>query len=84
MGYADSDSFDIIEGLNAQFGAAVNIPTNFFKSGIANIYEGYFGSSTGLDFASLNVGPNPTTPLSMDLKGLSKYTGLHTQIGGLS
>lgn len=83
MGYADSDSFGIIEGLNAQFGAAVNIPTNFFKSGIANIYEGYFGSSTGLDFASLNVGPNPTTPLSMDLKGLSKYTGLHTQIGGL-
>lgn len=83
MAYTDKDTFGIIEGLSAQFGAAVNIPTNFFKSGIANIYEGYFGSGTGLDFAALNVGPNPTSPLSMDLKGLSKYTGLHTQVGGL-
>lgn len=81
--YTDSDAFGNLECLSGQFGAAVNIPTNFFKSGIANIYEGYFGSGTGLDFAALNVGPSPSAPLSMDLKGLSKYTGLHTQIGGL-
>lgn len=83
MSYTDSGSFGIIEGINSIFGAAVNIPTTFFKSGVSNIYEGYFGSATGLDFAALNVGPNLTCPLSMDLKGLSKYTGLHTQIGGL-
>ena len=82
MAYQDSNSFGIIEGLNVVFGAAVNIPTNFFKSGVANIYEGYFGQSTGLDFAALNVGPNPTTPLSMSLKGLSNFSGLHTQTGG--
>ena len=83
MAYQDSNTFGIIEGLNAIFGAAVNIPTTFFKSGVANIYEGYFGSGTGLDFAALNVGPNPTSPLSMDLKGLSNFKGLHTQVGGL-
>ena len=82
MAYQDSNSFGIIEGLNVVFGAAVNIPTNFFKSGVANIYEGYFGQSTGLDFAALNVGPNPTTPISMSLKGLSNFSGLHTQTGG--
>ena len=82
MAYQDSNSFGIIEALNVVFGAAVNIPTNFFKSGVANIYEGYFGQSTGLDFAALNVGPNPTTPISMSLKGLSNFSGLHTQTGG--
>lgn len=83
MAYQDSNTFGIIEGLNAIFGAAVNIPTTFFKSGVANIYEGYFGQSTGLDFAALNVGPNPTTPISMSLFGLSTFKGLHAQVGGL-
>lgn len=82
--YSDLHAFGVIEGLNGHFGTAVNIPTTFFKSGIANIYEGYFGSGTGLDFAALNVGPNLTAPISLDLKGLATLEGYTTQIGALT
>lgn len=81
--YTDSNAYGNIEVVNNIFGAGVDIPTNFFKSGIVNAYEGYFGKCSGLDFAAFNVGPTPTAPLSMNLKGLSKFDGVHVQVGGL-
>lgn len=81
--YADSNAFGMLECLSGQFGAAVNIPTNFFKSGVANIYEAYVGSATGIDGAALTLGPNATNPITIESKGFSNFKGLHTQTGGL-
>lgn len=80
--YADSSAFGMLECLNGQFGTAVNIPTNFFKSGIANIYECYIGSASGIDAAALTIGPNPTNPITLDGKGFVNFEGLTTQKGG--
>ena len=37
--YFDSVAFGNIEGVNALFGASVDIPTSFFKSGYSNLYN---------------------------------------------
>lgn len=82
--FSDGEGFGLLEVINNLFGASVDIPTTFFKSGVVNAYEGYFGKCTGLDFAAFNVGPSPTAPISMNLKGFSNFEGVHTQIGGLN
>ena len=81
--YFDSVAFGNIEGVNALFGASVDIPTSFFKSGYSNLYNISVGKVTGLELASLAVGPSPTAPLSQVLFGASTFTGVHNQIGSM-
>jgi hypothetical protein len=81
--YFDSVAFGNIEGVNTLFGASVDIPTSFFKSGYSNLYNISVGKVTGLELASLAVGPSPTAPLSQVLLGASSFTGVHNQNGSL-
>jgi len=81
--YFDSVAFGNIEGVNSLFGASVDIPTSFFKSGYSNLYNISVGKVTGLELASLAVGPSPTAPLSQVLLGASSFTGVHNQNGSL-
>jgi hypothetical protein len=81
--YFDSVAFGNIEGVNSLFGASVDIPTSFFKSGYSNLYNTSIGKVTGLELASLAVGPSPTAPLSQVLLGASSFTGVHNQNGSL-
>jgi hypothetical protein len=81
--YFDSVAFGNIEGVNTLFGASVDIPTSFFKSGYSNLYNVSVGKVTGLELASLAVGPSPTAPLSQVLFGASTFTGVHNQIGSM-
>jgi len=81
--YFDSVAFGNIEGVNSLFGASVDIPTSFFKSGYSNLYNTSVGKVAGLELASLAVGPSPTAPLSQVLLGASLFTGVHNQNGSL-
>ena len=81
--YFDSVAFGNIEGVNTLFGASVDIPTSFFKSGYSNLYNISVGKVTGLELASLAVGPSPTALLSQVLLGASSFTGVHNQNGSL-
>jgi hypothetical protein len=81
--YFDSVAFGNIEGVNSLFGASVDIPTSFFKSGYSNLYNTSIGKVTGLELASLAVGPSPTAPLSQVLAGASTFTGVHNQNGSM-
>lgn len=80
---ADNSTFGIGHFIDPKFGSAVQIPLNFFTSGMVDAYQGYFGSlaSQGLDFAALNVAPNPTAPISIFSKGLNEFIGETTQKG---
>jgi len=81
--YFDSVAFANIEGVNSLFGASVDIPTSFFKSGYSNLYNTSVGKVTGLEVASVAVGPTPTTPISQVLFGSSQFTGVHNQNGSM-
>ena len=47
--YFDDVAFGKIEGVNSLFGASVDIPTGFFKSGYSNLYNISVGKVTGLE-----------------------------------
>ena len=49
--YFDSVAFGNIEGVNSLFGASVNLPTTFYKSGFCNLYNVSVGNVTGLEIA---------------------------------
>ena len=80
---ADNSTFGIGHFIDPKFGSAVQIPLNFFTSGMVDAYQGYFGSlaSNGLDFAALNVSPNLTAPVSIFSKGINEFLGSTTQNG---
>lgn len=80
---ADNSTFGVGHFIDPKFGSAVQIPLNFFTSGMVDAYQGYFGSlaSQGLDFAALNISPNFTAPLSIFSKGINSFVGSTTQDG---
>ena len=80
-----NSSIGVTHVINSFFGSAMQIPLGFLKpgGGYLDAYQGYFGSlaSNGLDFASLNVGPGVTNPVSIFSKGLNEFVGLTVQKG---
>ena len=71
--------------INSVVGSAIQIPVDMLRpgGGYLDAYCGYFGSlaQNGLDFASLNVGPGATNPVSIFSKGLNEFVGLTVQKG---
>ena len=80
-----NSSIGVTHVINSFFGSAMQIPLGFLKpgGGYLDAYQGYFGSlaSNGLDFASLNVGPGVTNPVSIFSKGLNEFVGMTVQKG---
>ena len=81
--YFDSVAFGNIEGVNTLFGASVDIPTSFFKSGYSNLFNISSGKVSGLEFASAAFGPTPLTPITQMVFGASQSNGVHNQNGSL-
>jgi hypothetical protein len=81
--YFDSVAFGNIEGVNTLFGASVDIPTSFFKSGYSNLFNISSGKVSGLEFASAAFGPTPLTPITQMVFGASQSLGVHNQNGSM-
>ena len=85
----DCGTFDCFSSIT---GSALNIPKGFWLPGTAAIYNGYFGTTSVLNYAmgTCNVGMSPTTPfaytgavgnVNFHNLSLTTYLGDHLVVG---